>query len=220
MARSLVLIELILVSDGGDVSGIENQYLDRRLKEQINRRNGSDRLSSTTTNHYDVLHALSRALRKTEEAYLDAADKMLDENPELALMGSCVLVMLLKGEDIYVMNVGDSRAVLDDKISYARSMQRLAMRGLSVPNLLFCREFFPSLPMCSIHAKIQFLQPKWTRNKKKFLFLLNPNSKFVFFPRAVSSSDKDGSVSSSRQQNHVLSLFSEKLYMFIFLITF
>ncbi|KAF8116317.1 hypothetical protein N665_0020s0166 [Sinapis alba] len=90
----------------------EKKDLDRRLKEQIsNRRSGSDQL----TNHSDVLHALSQALRKTEEAYLDTADKMLDENPELALMGSCVLVMLMKGEDIYVMNVGDSRAVLGQK---------------------------------------------------------------------------------------------------------
>lgn len=34
---------------------------------------------------------------------------------ELALMGSCVLVMLMKGEDVYVMSVGDSRAVLGKK---------------------------------------------------------------------------------------------------------
>ncbi|CAN8311544.1 unnamed protein product [Cochlearia groenlandica] len=89
----------------------EKQDLDRRFKEQIFRRSDSDLL----TNHSDVLQALSRALRKTEEAYLDNADKMLDENPELALMGSCVLVMLMKGEDIYVMNVGDSRAVIGQK---------------------------------------------------------------------------------------------------------
>lgn len=43
---------------------------------------------------------------------MDIADKMVDENPELALMGSCVLGMLMKGEDVYLMNVGDSRAVL------------------------------------------------------------------------------------------------------------
>ncbi|KAL1201970.1 putative protein phosphatase 2C 4 [Cardamine amara subsp. amara] len=83
-----------------------------RLKEHINRRSGSDQLPA---NHSEVLEALSQALRKTEETYLDTADKMLDENPELALMGSCVLVMLMKGEDIYVMNVGDSRAVLGQK---------------------------------------------------------------------------------------------------------
>ncbi|KVI03604.1 Protein phosphatase 2C [Cynara cardunculus var. scolymus] len=84
----------------------ERLELDRRLKEYSNS-NGSD-----STNHSDVLKALSRGLRKTEESYLDIADQMLDENPELALMGSCVLVMLMKGEDVYVMNVGDSRAVL------------------------------------------------------------------------------------------------------------
>jgi hypothetical protein len=44
--------------------------------------------------------ALSQALRKTEESFLEIADKMVVENPELALMGSCVLVMLMKGEDV------------------------------------------------------------------------------------------------------------------------
>ncbi|XP_013607303.1 PREDICTED: probable protein phosphatase 2C 66 [Brassica oleracea var. oleracea] len=71
--------------------------------------------NSTTTNHGDVLRALVQALRKTEEAYLELADTMVEENPELALMGSCVLVTLMKGEDVYVMNVGDSRAVLARK---------------------------------------------------------------------------------------------------------
>ncbi|KAA3489622.1 putative protein phosphatase 2C 23 isoform X1 [Gossypium australe] len=91
----------------------ERLELDRKLKEQLNR-NKSDK-SSSMINHGDVLKALSRALKKTEESYLDIADKMLMENPELALMGSCVLVMLMKGEDVYVMNVGDSRAVLAQK---------------------------------------------------------------------------------------------------------
>ncbi|CAI9108097.1 OLC1v1007620C1 [Oldenlandia corymbosa var. corymbosa] len=87
----------------------ERLELDRRLKEQFLNKNGS------SINHGDVLKALSQALKKTEEAYLDLADKMVMENPELALMGSCLLVMLMKGEDVYVMNVGDSRAVLAQK---------------------------------------------------------------------------------------------------------
>ncbi|PKU80364.1 probable protein phosphatase 2C 23 [Dendrobium catenatum] len=62
--------------------------------------------------HAQILKALSRALRKTEDKYLEVADKMMAENPELALMGSCVLVMLMRGKDVYLMNVGDSRAVL------------------------------------------------------------------------------------------------------------
>ncbi|XP_043691654.1 probable protein phosphatase 2C 4 [Telopea speciosissima] len=89
----------------------ERLELDLRLKGQL-----SDSVSgSNTVTHSDVLKALAQALRKTEEAYLEVADKMVMENPELALMGSCVLVMLMKGEDVYLMNVGDSRAVLAQK---------------------------------------------------------------------------------------------------------
>ncbi|KAH6765639.1 pol-like 5 [Perilla frutescens var. hirtella] len=88
----------------------ERLELERRLNEQCDKKrtNGNGIL----TNHCDVLKALHRALKKTEEAYLEVADEMVLENPELALMGSCVLVMLMKGDDVYVMNVGDSRAVL------------------------------------------------------------------------------------------------------------
>ncbi|CAA7021220.1 unnamed protein product [Microthlaspi erraticum] len=80
--------------------------------------------NSTTTNHRDVLKALLQALRKTEDAYLELADLMVKENPELALMGSCVLVTLMKGEDVYVMNVGDSRAVLARKPKIAAGRKR------------------------------------------------------------------------------------------------
>ncbi|VFQ89391.1 unnamed protein product [Cuscuta campestris] len=60
----------------------------------------------------DVLNAMAEGLKKTEADYLNITDLMLNENPELALMGSCVLAMLMKGQDVFLMNVGDSRAVL------------------------------------------------------------------------------------------------------------
>ncbi|KAL6579032.1 hypothetical protein OROMI_009248 [Orobanche minor] len=62
--------------------------------------------------HELVLSAMSRALEVTEQAYLDMTDRVLDRYPELALMGSCLLVVLMKDEDVYVMNVGDSRAIV------------------------------------------------------------------------------------------------------------
>lgn len=62
--------------------------------------------------HNKVLGALDQALRETEEAFFKAAEQGAADNPEIGLMGSCVLVMLMKDEDVYVMNVGDSRAVL------------------------------------------------------------------------------------------------------------
>lgn len=67
--------------------------------------------SGDSINHSVILIALSEALRKTEEAYLES----VKGNPALALMGSCVLVTVMKGDDVYIMNVGDSRAVLVQK---------------------------------------------------------------------------------------------------------
>ncbi|CAN6326434.1 unnamed protein product [Urochloa humidicola] len=60
----------------------------------------------------EVLEALARALKGTEAAFFAEAEARAAECPELAMMGSCVLVVLIKGADVYVMNVGDSRAVL------------------------------------------------------------------------------------------------------------
>ncbi|KAL8053493.1 hypothetical protein ABFX02_05G076000 [Erythranthe guttata] len=65
-----------------------------------------------SVDHELVLSAMSRALEVTEQAYLDMTDRVLDRYPELALMGSCLLVALMRDEDVYVMNVGDSRAIV------------------------------------------------------------------------------------------------------------
>ncbi|KAG6488862.1 hypothetical protein ZIOFF_050116 [Zingiber officinale] len=67
--------------------------LERRPKEQL-----------YSANHSQVLEALRRALEKTEDSFLGIADKMVADNPELALMGSCVLVMLMKDDNVYLMN--------------------------------------------------------------------------------------------------------------------
>lgn len=74
----------------------------------------------------DVLEALSAALRTTEEDYLDIANRTVSDNPELALMGSCVLVMLMKGEDVYIMSVGDSRAVMGSVGNGRKDLERIS----------------------------------------------------------------------------------------------
>ncbi|XP_010275283.1 PREDICTED: protein phosphatase 2C 29-like isoform X2 [Nelumbo nucifera] len=83
----------------------ENKVEDRSSRSFRKRRVGP-------IDHELVLRALSRALEITEFAYLEMTDKVLDGNPELALMGSCLLVVLMRDEDVYVMNVGDSRAIV------------------------------------------------------------------------------------------------------------
>ncbi|KAJ8747175.1 hypothetical protein K2173_011063 [Erythroxylum novogranatense] len=69
------------------------------------------RHKSVCVDHDAILRAMACALEHTEEAYTEMVEKDL-KYPELALMGSCVLVMLIKDQDVYVMNLGDSRAIL------------------------------------------------------------------------------------------------------------
>nr|XP_011465169.1 PREDICTED: protein phosphatase 2C 29 [Fragaria vesca subsp. vesca] len=84
---------------------VENRVEERSAPPGRKRKEGP-------VDHELVLRALSRALHVTELAYLDMTDKVIDTNPELALMGSCLLVVLMRDEDVYVMNVGDSRAIV------------------------------------------------------------------------------------------------------------
>ncbi|KAL3497732.1 hypothetical protein ACH5RR_040464 [Cinchona calisaya] len=90
---------------------VEVEVEENRVEEQMNSRSGRMRKVGPI-DHELVLGAMSRALEATELAYLDMTDKVLDQYPELALMGSCLLVALMRDEDVYVMNVGDSRAIV------------------------------------------------------------------------------------------------------------
>ncbi|KMT11702.1 hypothetical protein BVRB_5g106390 [Beta vulgaris subsp. vulgaris] len=83
----------------------ENRVEERSCRSGRKRKTGP-------VDHESVLRALSMALEKTEGAYLDLTDKVIDRYPELALMGSCLLVVLMRDEDVYVMNLGDSRAIV------------------------------------------------------------------------------------------------------------
>ncbi|MCO5596730.1 hypothetical protein L7F22_050798 [Adiantum nelumboides] len=91
----------------------ESQHLDTTRQPRIR-----------AFDHSRVLKALSSALASTERMYLQMADQSMKEMPELLLMGSCVLVMLMKGEDVYVLNVGDSRAILAQVNNESKSCPR------------------------------------------------------------------------------------------------
>lgn len=84
---------------------------DGEVERERTSRNGRKRKVGLV-DHDLVLNAMSRALEVTEQAYLDMTDRVLDRYPELALMGSCLLVALMRDDDVYVMNVGDSRAIV------------------------------------------------------------------------------------------------------------
>ncbi|XP_004495838.1 protein phosphatase 2C 32 [Cicer arietinum] len=90
------------------------------VDEKIFEASGPIRKCRSGVDHNAVLSAMARALERTEEAYMEMAERNLDKNPELAIMGSCVLVMLMKDQDVYVMNLGDSRVILAQERSNDR----------------------------------------------------------------------------------------------------
>ncbi|KAJ8766764.1 hypothetical protein K2173_007831 [Erythroxylum novogranatense] len=59
-----------------------------------------------------VLDSLQRALSQAENDFLYMVEQEMEDRPDLVSVGSCVLVGLLHGMDLYTLNLGDSRAVL------------------------------------------------------------------------------------------------------------
>ncbi|CAI8610641.1 unnamed protein product [Vicia faba] len=59
-----------------------------------------------------VLDSLEHALSQAENDFLYMVEQEMVERPDLVSIGSCVLLLLLHGNDLYTLNLGDSRAVL------------------------------------------------------------------------------------------------------------
>ncbi|KAI4317595.1 hypothetical protein L6164_025456 [Bauhinia variegata] len=59
-----------------------------------------------------VLDSLQRALNQVENEFLYMVEQEMEERPDLVSIGSCVLLVLLHGNHLYTLNLGDSRAVL------------------------------------------------------------------------------------------------------------
>ncbi|CAN6551384.1 unnamed protein product [Malus baccata var. baccata] len=68
--------------------------------------------TSTDSFRHRVLDSLQRALSQAENDFLYMVDQEMVDRPDLVSVGSCVLVVLLHGKDLYTLNLGDSRAVL------------------------------------------------------------------------------------------------------------
>ncbi|KAF6168001.1 hypothetical protein GIB67_020571, partial [Kingdonia uniflora] len=62
--------------------------------------------------HMGVLNCLSRALAQSESNFLHMGEDEMGERPDLVSVGSCGLVALLHGKNLYVLNLSDSRAML------------------------------------------------------------------------------------------------------------
>jgi len=73
-----------------------------------------------------VLDSLQRALNQAENDFLYMVEQEMEDRPDIVSVGSCVLVGLIHGKDLYIMNLGDSRAVLamdDDESKGLKAVQ-------------------------------------------------------------------------------------------------
>ncbi|CAK7335997.1 unnamed protein product [Dovyalis caffra] len=63
----------------------------------------------------DIIGCLNRALAQAEGDFMYMVEQEMEDRPDLVSVGSCVLAVLLYGDHIYVLNLGDSRAILATK---------------------------------------------------------------------------------------------------------
>lgn len=72
----------------------------------------SDGSFSSESFRLGVMDCLSRALAQAESDFMYMVEQEMEDRPDLVSVGSCVLIVLLHGNDLYSLNLGDSRAVL------------------------------------------------------------------------------------------------------------
>lgn len=100
----------------------------------------SDRLStgsvtehiSVTSFKQSVLYSLQHALNQAETEFLHMVEQEMDDRPDLVSIGSCVLLTLLHGKNLYLLNLGDSRAVL---ATYDKGTESKLSEGLRAVQL-------------------------------------------------------------------------------------
>ncbi|KAF6163700.1 hypothetical protein GIB67_036160 [Kingdonia uniflora] len=86
-----------------------------RVQAKLNDSSGSvnfDKEFPDDSFRVGVLNCLSRALAQSESDFLHIVEHEMGKRPDLVAVGSCVLVALLHGKNLYVLNLGDSRAML------------------------------------------------------------------------------------------------------------
>lgn len=103
---------------------LDMSTLDIRDKQDITFPTSLDSELSSESFRLGVLDCLSRALAQAESDFMYMVEQAMEDRPDLVSVGSCVLTVLLHGMDLYVLNLGDSRAVL---ASYCENGSLLAM---------------------------------------------------------------------------------------------
>lgn len=74
---------------------------------------------------------IKKAFAATEEEFMLLVKRMWPSRPQIASVGSCCLVGAISNDDLYVANLGDSRAVLGRRVSGDLSDSQVVAERLS-----------------------------------------------------------------------------------------
>ncbi|XP_068661214.1 probable protein phosphatase 2C 40 [Aristolochia californica] len=74
--------------------------------------NPTETLFSSEPFRQGVIECLCRALAQAENDFMFMVEQEMEDRPDLVSVGACVLAVLLHGNNLYTLNLGDSRAVL------------------------------------------------------------------------------------------------------------
>ncbi|KAL0414726.1 UNVERIFIED_CONTAM: putative protein phosphatase 2C 40 [Sesamum radiatum] len=98
--------ESVKASDCAQAENVRNNVSLSCFDDTLNDGNGDRSFKQK------VLNSLQHALSLAETEFLHMVEQEMDDRPDLVSIGSCVLLVLLHGKNLYLLNVGDSRAVL------------------------------------------------------------------------------------------------------------
>ncbi|CAI5509944.1 unnamed protein product [Closterium sp. Naga37s-1] len=79
--------------------------------------------------HQMILGALERALASTESSFLTRVKDVSKDQPEYAVGGASLVAAIVTGTDVYVINLGDSRAVIVRGEEVGRGWRGVLRRG-------------------------------------------------------------------------------------------
>lgn len=95
-----------------DISSTTDPYTSSMEDGEIDLFQSSDDASTHDTFRCGVIKCLNGAVAQAESDFLCMVEREMEDRPDLVSVGSCVLVVLLHMNDIYLLNLGDSRAIL------------------------------------------------------------------------------------------------------------
>ncbi|CAO2822002.1 unnamed protein product [Amaranthus hypochondriacus] len=82
-----------------------------------------------------VLECLQQALSQAENDFLSMVEQEMEDRPDLVSVGSCVLVALLVGKDLYTMNLGDSRVVVATQSDDAYAEETEGLKAIQLTDI-------------------------------------------------------------------------------------